>query len=60
MKKILYTIIAMLGIFGTTACSDMLESDSSRQLFDPALDQTTDSVFYAYGIMQAMQITGIP
>lgn len=55
MKKILYTIIATLGIFGATACSDMLESDSSRQLFDPALDQKTDSVFYAYGIMQAMQ-----
>ena len=33
----------------------MLESDSSRQLFDPALNQKTDSVFYAYGIMQAMQ-----
>ncbi len=45
----------MLGIFGTTACSDMLDSDSSRQLFDPALNQKTDSVFYAYGIMQAMQ-----
>lgn len=55
MKKILYSIIAMLGIFGTTACSDMLDSDSSRQLFDPALNQKTDSVFYAYGIMQAMQ-----
>ena len=55
MKKILYSIIATLGIFGATACSDMLESDSSRQLFDPALDQKTDSVFYAYGIMQAMQ-----
>lgn len=55
MKKILYTIIATVGIFGATACSDMLESDSSRQLFDPALDQKTDSVFYAYGIMQAMQ-----
>ena len=38
-----------------TSCADMLESDSSRQLFDPALDQKTDSVFYAYGIMQAMQ-----
>ena len=33
----------------------MLESDSSRQLFAPALNQKTDSVFYAYGIMQAMQ-----
>lgn len=38
-----------------TSCSDILESDSSRQLFEPALDQKTDSVFYAYGIMQAMQ-----
>ena len=38
-----------------TSCSDMLESDSSRQLFEPSLDQKTDSVFYAYGIMQAMQ-----
>lgn len=55
MKKIFYTIVAILGIYGTTACSDMLESDSSRQLFDPDLGDKTDSVFYAYGIMQAMQ-----
>jgi hypothetical protein len=39
----------------TTACSDMLESDSSRQVFDPAIDQKTDSVFYALGILQGMQ-----
>ena len=38
-----------------TSCEDMLEADSSRQLFEPALDQKTDSVFYAYGIMQALQ-----
>ena len=38
-----------------TSCSDMLETDSNRQVFDPALDQKTDSVFYAYGIMQALQ-----
>ena len=44
-----------LSSFLFTACSDMLESDSSRQLFDPTLDQKTDSVFYAYGVMQAMQ-----
>ena len=55
MKKILYSIIAVLGIFGTTSCSDVLESDSSRQLFEPSLSEKTDSVFYAYGIMQAMQ-----
>lgn len=41
-----------------SSCSDMLESDSSRQLFDPALNQKTDSVFYAYGIMQAIQQLG--
>ncbi len=38
------------------SCSDMLESDSSRQVFDPALDQKTDSVFYALGILQGMQL----
>ena len=40
---------------GMTGCEDVLESESSRQLFDPALNQKTDSVFYAYGIMQAVQ-----
>ncbi len=48
-------IVACSLATATISCSDMLESDSSRQLFDPALDQKTDSVFYAYGIMQAMQ-----
>ena len=38
-----------------TSCSDMLETDSDRQLFEPELNQKTDSVFYAMGIMQAMQ-----
>ena len=57
----LYGILAPLTLGGVgggcllASCSDMLESDSSRQLFEPGLDQKTDSVFYAYGIMQAMQ-----
>ena len=64
INKINRMKIAMVGVFSflllpssflLSSCSDMLESDSSRQLFDPALDQKTDSVFYAYGIMQAMQ-----
>ncbi len=38
-----------------TSCSDILESDSSRQVFDPELSQKTDSIYYALGIMQAMQ-----
>ena len=37
------------------SCSDMLEVESSRQLNDPSLNQKTDSVFYAYGILQAVQ-----
>ncbi|MDO5446630.1 MAG: RagB/SusD family nutrient uptake outer membrane protein [Prevotellaceae bacterium] len=37
------------------SCSDMLETSSSRQVFDPELNTKTDSVFYAFGVMQAMQ-----
>lgn len=57
-KNIRHYFIACLLCCGGAAvisCEDMLESENSRQLFDPALDQKTDSVFYAYGIMQAMQ-----
>lgn len=39
----------------SVACSDMLDTDSTRDLFDKELNQKTDSMFMAYGIMQAMQ-----
>ena len=53
---IVYSLLPLIGGgWVGVSCSDMLESDSSRQLFEPALNQKTDSVFYAYGIMQAMQ-----
>nr|QIM09967.1 hypothetical protein Prevot485_0660 [uncultured Prevotella sp.] len=55
MKKIFLSIIASACILGFTSCSDMLETESSRQAYDPALDEKTDSVFFAYGVMQAMQ-----
>ena len=38
-----------------TACSDMLETDSDRQIYDPALDQKTDSMFYTLGILKGLQ-----
>ena len=38
-----------------TSCSDMLESDSSRQVFDPNLNGKTDSIYYSLGILQGMQ-----
>ena len=37
------------------SCQDMLESESTRQSFDPELDAKTDSVFYMAGILNAMQ-----
>ena len=38
-----------------TSCSDLLESESSRQVFSPDINSKTDSVFYGFGIMQCMQ-----
>jgi hypothetical protein len=55
MKKILYTLFAAVGLMSAVSCSDMLETESNSQLYDPSLSQKTDSVFYAYGILQAMQ-----
>lgn len=55
MKKILYTFLAAVGLMCAVSCSDMLETESNSQLYDPSLSEKTDSVFYAYGILQAMQ-----
>ena len=33
----------------------MLDNDSSRQLFEPELNEKTDTIFYALGILQGMQ-----
>lgn len=37
------------------SCSDMLESDSSRQVFNPDLNNKTDSIYFSLGILQGMQ-----
>lgn len=55
MKKIIISIAAVLSMLTATSCSDLLESDNTRQLFNPELNSKTDSLFYALGIMQAMQ-----
>lgn len=55
MKKIFIAIITAIGIFGATSCSDMLETESGRHVTDPSLNKKTDSISYAFGIMQAMQ-----
>lgn len=55
MKKIATIICAICVICGSFSCSDMLETDSTRQVFDPELNAKTDSVYYALGVLQAMQ-----
>ena len=55
MKKIAILISAICIICGSYSCSDMLETDSERQVFDPSLSDKTDSLFYAIGILQGLQ-----
>lgn len=55
MKKILYSIIAVFGLFSVASCSDILETDNDSMVINPDLNNKTDSVFYALGIAQAMQ-----
>lgn len=55
MKKIVIAIAAVLGLGSVAGCSDMLDTDSSQRLFDPDMDQKTDSMYYAFGVLQAMQ-----
>ena len=56
IRKYLAAGLVCCGITAAmTSCEDMLETDSSRQVFDPAMDLKTDSVFYALGILQGMQ-----
>ena len=57
--KNIFRSALLLGL--TTAmvgCSDMLDTDSERQNFNPSIDEKTDSVFYAFGIFEAMQQLG--
>lgn len=56
IKKFIISLLLLGGVGGgLLSCSDMLETSSTRQSFDPELNAKTDSVFYAFGIMQAMQ-----
>ena len=58
MKKMIKLLAAALFILPSTffvSCQDMLDTDSTRQLFDKELNSKTDSVFFGFGVMQAMQ-----
>ncbi len=55
MKKLVYIILAFAMLL--SSCEDMINVDSDRQLHLPEIGQKSDSLFYAWGIMQAMQQT---
>ena len=59
-RKWLICIFTSLPLAGLglvfTSCSDLFDTDSDRQIFDPALDQKTDSMFYTLGIMKGLQL----
>lgn len=55
MKNIFKIFAGFMIAVSTVGCADMLETSSSRQVFDPSLDTKSDSIFYAFGVMQAMQ-----
>lgn len=55
MKQLKIFICALSVVFGAASCSDMLSSDSERQLFEPEIGEKTDSIYYALGILQGMQ-----
>lgn len=38
-----------------TSCQDMLETESNLRIFDPSLDQKTDTMFYTLGILKGVQ-----
>lgn len=56
MKTKSYIIATFLGMcMAFTSCQDFMETDSDRQIFEPKLDQKTDSMFYTLGILKSVQ-----
>jgi len=51
-KYLIACLLSCGGAAALTSCSDMFETDSDRQIFDPELDQKTDSMFYTLGILR--------
>lgn len=55
MKKIIFLFFGLVTLC-ISSCDDMLEVDSSREISgNESISHKTDSLFYVWGIMQAMQ-----
>ena len=55
MTKIKYCIAAALMAVSFNSCSDMLDNESSRYIYDPDLNEKVDSMFYINGILKGVQ-----
>ena len=42
--------------FTTTSCEDILETESSQLVFNPSLDQKTDSMYYTLAMLKGVQM----
>ena len=56
MKKLIIFAAIFGMFFSTTSCEDLLETESEQMVFDPALDQKTDSMFYTLAILKSVQM----
>ena len=57
----MFSILAPLTLGGLgsgmlVSCSDLFDTDSDRQIFDPELNEKTDSMFYTLGILKGLQL----
>ena len=55
IKNRLATLLCCGIAAAMVGCQDLLETESSRQNIEPEITAKTDSVFYSFGILQAMQ-----
>lgn len=55
MTKTKYFIAAALMAVSFNSCSDMLDNDSDRYVYNPSLNEKVDSMFYINGILKGVQ-----
>ena len=54
-RMLLGTALLVLCTPLCTSCSDLFDAESDRQIYDPELNEKTDSMFYTLGILKGLQ-----
>ena len=58
LSFIIYSLsfsVALLLSVALSSCEDLFDADSDRLIFDPELNEKTDSMFYTLGILRSLQ-----